>query len=80
MPGIPNEACYQQNYITKRTILNRLTEGSPERVMLESIPDANWSITSYNARSSVACIEVNTGVCINVLSIKVPMPVVNNRF
>ena len=40
--------------------------------LLKSIPDANWAITSFDARSRIVCIEVTTGETINYITLTLP--------
>lgn len=72
------QKCYSQEYISKKTVIAMLTEGSKQREWFEALEDDQWFITSFNSKTREVCVDVQTDTGVNHVSVLLPQLTIND--
>lgn len=71
IPTDQKSGCYSQHELSQTTLLAIMPEGH-FRDKLLALPTDQWHVASFNTTARIACVEVNSGSRINVISINIP--------
>jgi len=73
---IPQRACSSNERMTRPALLGSFQQGTKTREFLESIPEEDLVITSFDSNSRIVCFSVTTDFGVN--SMTVTLPVISN--
>jgi hypothetical protein len=58
---MPQYVCLPSAPLSQASLIALLAPSDPVRGLLQGIPSANWSVTSFNPKSASACVLINNG-------------------
>ena len=76
---IYRQRCHQQPNIAKSTVIASFEEGSRTRDYLESLPDDDWDILSFNPEERLVCLML-TATTGQIHTLSLVLPVYSNSW
>ena len=74
------QRCHQQPNIAKSTVIASFEERSKTRDYLESLPDEDWDILSFNPEERLVCLTLTPTSGSQVHTLSLVLPVYSNSW